>query len=99
VYSTVTGGPHDTTRMDAGYWYRNLRDPVRFHTALTTMLTDGHDILVEVSTHPVLALGTAETITDTGHDTAVVPTLQRDQGDIRRLVTSIALAHTAARPV
>ncbi|WP_231500461.1 acyltransferase domain-containing protein, partial [Saccharothrix sp. NRRL B-16314] len=33
VYSTVTGGPHDTTRMDAGYWYRNLRDPVRFHTA------------------------------------------------------------------
>ncbi|MGW2370612.1 type I polyketide synthase, partial [Streptomyces sp. NPDC001667] len=28
-YSTVTGGVLDTTVMDAGYWYRNLRQTVR----------------------------------------------------------------------
>ena len=29
-YSTVTGEPLDTTQLDAGYWYRNLRQTVRF---------------------------------------------------------------------
>ncbi|MGW7658667.1 acyltransferase domain-containing protein, partial [Streptomyces tendae] len=29
-YSTVTGGVVDTVGLDAGYWYRNLRQTVRF---------------------------------------------------------------------
>src|SRR5262249_28727715 len=29
-YSTVTGEPIDTATLDADYWYRNLREPVRF---------------------------------------------------------------------
>ncbi|MGV9856630.1 type I polyketide synthase, partial [Streptomyces sp. NPDC003442] len=29
-YSTVTGGVLDTAGLDAGYWYRNLRQTVRF---------------------------------------------------------------------
>ncbi|MGC4808878.1 acyltransferase domain-containing protein, partial [Micromonospora sp. DT233] len=30
-YSAVTGGVVDGVELDAAYWYRNLRQPVRFH--------------------------------------------------------------------
>ena len=32
-HSTVTEGPLDTAALDAGYWFRNLRNPVRFDEA------------------------------------------------------------------
>ncbi|WP_309238805.1 type I polyketide synthase [Actinoplanes aureus] len=48
-HSTVTPGE---TVLDAGYWYRNLRQTVRFADAVVAA---GIDTLVEVSPHPVLA--------------------------------------------
>ncbi len=30
LYSTVTGGELEGTELEGGYWYRNLRQPVRF---------------------------------------------------------------------
>ncbi|WP_264937274.1 acyltransferase domain-containing protein, partial [Streptomyces sp. A012304] len=33
-YSTVTGGRLDTSELDAGYWFRNLREPVRFEPVI-----------------------------------------------------------------
>src|SRR5262249_13938115 len=40
-YSTVTAEPIATSELDAGYWYRNLRQPVRLHEALQALLRDG----------------------------------------------------------
>ncbi|WP_043183604.1 type I polyketide synthase, partial [Streptomyces sp. NRRL F-5123] len=42
LVSTVTGEVIDTAAMDAGYWFTNLRQPVRFDQALSTLLADGH---------------------------------------------------------
>ncbi|MFE4602333.1 SDR family NAD(P)-dependent oxidoreductase, partial [Kitasatospora indigofera] len=53
-YSTVTGEPVDTAALDAGYWYRNLREPVRFDLAVEALTQDRHGVFVEVSPHPVL---------------------------------------------
>ncbi|WP_456320244.1 type I polyketide synthase, partial [Micromonospora tarensis] len=54
-HSTVTGGLLDTIGLDAEYWFRNLRETVRYADA-----TAGLDTLVEISPHPILAreLGT-----------------------------------------
>ncbi|HEX2132867.1 MAG TPA: type I polyketide synthase, partial [Actinophytocola sp.] len=90
-YSTVTGGVVDTTTLDAGYWYRNLRDTVRYHTATRALIDDGHSVFVEVSAHPVLAMGTAET----DGDVAVVATLHRDDGGTRRVLSALAEAFVA----
>ncbi|MDG4810794.1 type I polyketide synthase [Micromonospora sp. WMMD1120] len=49
-YSTVTGGLLDTAGLDAEYWFRNLRETVRYADA-----TAGLETLVEVSPHPILA--------------------------------------------
>ncbi|HEY0447600.1 MAG TPA: type I polyketide synthase, partial [Actinophytocola sp.] len=98
-YSTVTGALVDTETLDADYWYRNLRDTVHYHPATRTLLDDGHTLFVEISAHPVLAMGTTETIADRESDAAVVATLQRDDGGDRRLLTSLAQAYVAGADV
>ncbi|MEU1135198.1 acyltransferase domain-containing protein, partial [Streptomyces sp. NPDC005900] len=56
-YSTVTGGLLDTVELDGTYWYRNLRHTVRFEETIGGLLADGDAVFIEVSAHPVLAVG------------------------------------------
>ena len=60
-YSAVTGQALDTTRLDGEYWYRNLREPVRFQQTVSTLLEEGRHTFVEISPHPVLTTGIQET--------------------------------------
>ncbi|MEV5731497.1 type I polyketide synthase [Streptomyces pharetrae] len=91
-YSTVTAGPLDTGELDAGYWYRNLRAPVRFEETVRALDTAGHDLYVEVSPHPILTMGVLETLESRDRTTtpAVVSTLRRDDGGLDRVLTSLA---------
>ncbi|MEU3661908.1 type I polyketide synthase, partial [Streptomyces sp. NPDC032940] len=99
-YSTVTGGVVDTSSLDAGYWYRNLRQTVRFADAVEALLDDGFRVFVESSAHPVLTLGveqTAETHTDT--PVTAVGTLRRGEGGLERFLTSAAEAFVGGAAV
>ncbi|MFJ1805557.1 MULTISPECIES: SDR family NAD(P)-dependent oxidoreductase [unclassified Streptomyces] len=102
-YSTVTAAPvADTTGLDAAYWFRNLRQTVRFEETVRALLADGHRLFVESSPHPVLAVGVQETIdlfTTDDDLAAVVGTLRRNQGDTARLLTSLAQAQVAGAEV
>ncbi|WP_328610184.1 SDR family NAD(P)-dependent oxidoreductase [Amycolatopsis sp. NBC_00345] len=89
-FSTVTGDWLDTTTMDAGYWYRNLRQAVGFEPAVRALLGQGHRAFVEVSAHPVLTGSIHETLDETGGPAVVAGTLRRDAGDLRRFLTSMA---------
>ncbi|HEY8981060.1 MAG TPA: type I polyketide synthase, partial [Streptomyces sp.] len=53
-YSTVTVERIDTSVMDADYWYRNLRQTVRFEETVRLLVDQGHKLFVESSAHPVL---------------------------------------------
>ena len=55
VASALSADPLDTTKMDADYWYRNLREPVRFYDSVVERLAAGEHTFVELSPHPVLA--------------------------------------------
>ncbi|WP_345025944.1 acyltransferase domain-containing protein, partial [Streptomyces sedi] len=61
-HSTVSGEVVDTAGLDASYWFRNLRQPVRFEEVTRALLEQGHRVFVEASPHPVLAVGVQETI-------------------------------------
>ncbi|MFP3969713.1 acyltransferase domain-containing protein, partial [Actinomadura fulvescens] len=54
LLSTVTGGPVHGTELNADYWWRNVRQPVRFAAAVEQAIAHGTDVLVEVGPHPVL---------------------------------------------
>ncbi|WP_369393232.1 beta-ketoacyl synthase N-terminal-like domain-containing protein [Streptomyces sp. CG1] len=102
-YSTVTAAPvADTTRLDAAYWFRNLRQTVRFGETVCALLADGHRLFVEASPHPVLVVGvqeTADLFTTDDDPAVVVGTLRRDQGDTVRLLTSQAQAQVSGAEV
>ncbi|MGW8701887.1 type I polyketide synthase, partial [Streptomyces eurythermus] len=94
-YSTVYGEPVDTGELDAGYWYRNLRDTVEFERATRALLRDGYGVFVESSPHPVLTVGLQETIDAVQEvaPTVVTGSLRRDEGGLRRLLASLAEIH------
>ncbi|WP_158013132.1 type I polyketide synthase, partial [Streptomyces sp. Root369] len=102
-YSTVTAAPvADTRGLDAAYWFRNLRQTVRFEETVRALLADGHRLFVESSPHPVLAVGVQETVdlfTTDDDPAAVVGTLRRNQGDTARLLTSLAQAQVTGAEV
>ncbi|MEU5614458.1 type I polyketide synthase [Streptomyces sparsogenes] len=90
MYSTVTAELLADGTADAGYWYRNLREPVRFHDTVKALVAAGHTTFVEVSPHPVLTSPVEETGEEAGVDVFAGGTLRRDQGDGRRFLTSLA---------
>ncbi|MFJ6619333.1 type I polyketide synthase [Kitasatospora sp. NPDC091335] len=100
-YSTVTGGALDPAGLGTAYWYRNMREPVRFAHAVRSLLDDGYRTFVESSPHPVLGPGVqeaAEELPGTG-DVTVVGTLRRDEGGPAKFLRSLAEAHVhGARP-
>ncbi|WP_424892820.1 SDR family NAD(P)-dependent oxidoreductase [Streptomyces sp. XH2] len=92
-YSTVTGGKLDAAGLGSGYWYRNMRQTVRFHAAIRSALADGHDVFVEVSPHPVQLAGIQDAIEAAEAEAVAVPTLRRGDGGRHRLLLSLAQAH------
>ncbi|WP_412126808.1 type I polyketide synthase [Streptomyces tubercidicus] len=93
VYSTLTGDWLDTTTMDADYWYRSLRQTVLFEPAVRGLLDAGFGTLIEVSAHPVLALGVQDTIESAGRSALVTGSLRRDEGGVARFLTSLGQVH------
>ncbi|WP_205669261.1 type I polyketide synthase [Amycolatopsis suaedae] len=94
LYSTVTGARLDEP-LDAGHWYRSLRQPVEFEAATRALVADGHDVFVEVSPHPVLTTAVQET----AGDVLAVGTLRRDDGGRDRLLRSAAELHAGGGTV
>ncbi|MET9850005.1 SDR family NAD(P)-dependent oxidoreductase [Streptomyces ossamyceticus] len=98
-YSTVTGGPFDTAGLDAAYWCRNMREPVRFEPAVRALLADGHRLFVEPSPHPVLVTSLQQCAEADDHEVTVTGTLRRGEGGPGRLRTALAHAWTGGAPV
>ncbi|WUR70185.1 type I polyketide synthase [Streptomyces violaceus] len=88
-YSTVTGGVVDTALLDGGYWYRNLREPVRLEEVTRQLLGEGRRVFVEMSPHPVLGFVVAETMGAVGVDGLVVGSLRRGEGGLERFLRSV----------
>ncbi|SNR59681.1 type I polyketide synthase [Actinomadura mexicana] len=93
-YSSVTGEPLDTAELGPGYWYRNLRQCVRFEKAVRALLADGHDLFIEASPHPVLTAAVEETAEQAGAAGArALGTLRRNDGGTGRFMSSLAEAY------
>ncbi|WP_262706334.1 MULTISPECIES: type I polyketide synthase, partial [Streptomyces] len=98
-YSTVTGGVLDTVGLDAGYWYRNLRQTVRFEETVRVLLADGFQVFVEASAHPVLTMAVEQTAEEHGTRVTAVGSLRRDEGGLDRFLASVAEAYVGGASV
>ncbi|QKV96990.1 acyltransferase domain-containing protein [Streptomyces sp. NA02950] len=93
MVSTVTGDWCDTAGLDAAYWYANLRQEVRFRSAVRALAAQGYGVFVEVSPHPVLTMDIEETMAEYGRAAVTAGTLRRGEGDLKRLLVSAAALH------
>ncbi|MFH8760721.1 type I polyketide synthase, partial [Streptomyces atroolivaceus] len=99
MYSTVTAEPLEDGVADAEYWYRNLREPVRFQQTARALADAGHGVFVEVSPHPVLTTGIETSLADLADAPVVAGTLRREDGGRSRLLTALAELFVAGAPV
>ncbi|KMO22683.1 type I polyketide synthase [Methylobacterium platani] len=96
--STVTGGVLDGTAFDAGYWWRNIREPVRFSAAVQAAAQGGARIFVEVGPRPTLLPHIGDCLEPLGFDGATVGVLPKKTlaTDPFRRALAAALAAGAA---
>ncbi|WNV92062.1 type I polyketide synthase [Umezawaea sp. Da 62-37] len=92
-YSTVTGKPVDGTELGPDYWYTNLRQTAEFELGVRALVERGHRFFLEMSPHPVLAMGVQDIVDDMGTEAVVIGSLRRGEGGPTRLLTSLAQAH------
>ncbi|MFJ5075507.1 type I polyketide synthase [Streptomyces sp. NPDC088553] len=92
LLSTVTATALDGSELDVDYWYRNLREPVRFEPAVRALLDAGHELFIEMSPHPVLALAVQQTAEAADLPVAALGTLRRDEGGPQRLLLAFGEA-------
>ena len=90
LYSTLSVESLADPELDADYWYRNLRETVRFAQATQKLLSQGHRFFVEMSPHPVLTLALADTAEAADTAVEIVGSLRRDEGDMTRFLLSLA---------
>ena len=102
-HSTVSGEPIDTAGLDGEYWYRNTRQPVLFEPVMRRLVQQRDaEVLIEVSSHPVLLTAVQETIEASAEHpgaVAALGTLRRNEGGPRRFALSLAQAHAAGARV
>ena len=94
-FSTVTASPIDTAELDGAYWYRSLRERVRFDDATRGLVAAGVDVFLEVSSHPVLTVAMSQSVEAARADgrVAILDSLRRSEGGAERFCTALVAAH------
>ncbi|HEY0425856.1 MAG TPA: beta-ketoacyl synthase N-terminal-like domain-containing protein, partial [Rhodopila sp.] len=79
LVSTVTGQEIIEPLMDAEYWWRNVREPVRFSDAVETLIASGVHLFLEIGPQPVLQSYLHEAIKRSAVPGRVMSTLARSR--------------------
>jgi acyl transferase domain-containing protein/aryl carrier-like protein len=78
--------------LNAQYWRRQARQPVRFGQAIATLQQAGYHLFLEVGPHPVLsAMGKRCVVEGTA---TWLPSLRRGQGSWQTLLTALGRLYT-----
>lgn len=94
LYSTLLGARIDGTELDARYWARNLREPVRLLASLRAAIDAGIGAFVELGPHPALREPIRQTLQRPGRGVRYVHSLRRDEGDRDELLRNAAALYT-----
>jgi len=89
-FSTVTGAQHPAGKLDAEYWWHNIRQPVQFQQAVDAMLDTGLNTLIEIGAHPVLQSYLNDSLKAAETPGTVIPTVTRNNDSMAQLMNSVA---------
>ena len=97
MVSTVTGTRAGRDHFGAGYWWRNIREPVRFCEAVQDATRRGARVFVEVGPRATLMSHVGDAVEPLGIETATVGVMHRKAsgGDPIAKAVSAALVQGA----
>ena len=95
LVSTVTGEAVEDDSLDAGYWWRNIRDPVRFAEATAFLAGEGHRIFLEIGPTAILQSYLTDALRAAKVDGRVLATLSRKSVDRDPFPAIAANCHVA----
>ncbi|THA26353.1 SDR family NAD(P)-dependent oxidoreductase [Streptomyces sp. RKND-216] len=91
LMSTVSAELVDPLSMDAGYWFTNLRQRVRFSEGVAKLASEGFGVFAEMSSHPVMTSAVEATVDAMGGEPVVVTgSLRREDGGLDRFLAGLA---------
>ncbi|MEM9015502.1 MAG: type I polyketide synthase, partial [Verrucomicrobiota bacterium] len=87
--STVTGAFIEGSELDVDYWWRNVRDPVLFEPAISSLPDLGHVIALEIGPHPSLGNAIRECLSVRDAKVTTLHSLKRETDDFESLASSL----------
>lgn len=91
--SATTGGLIGGDELNLDYWWRNLREPVRFRPAISALNAADFGLFLEIGPRPVLRSYVTDTLKSEGRNASVMPTLeQRAKAAPKSAKTMVAAA-------
>lgn len=76
--SAITGGVVKGVQLNADYWWKNVRQPVQFSSAITSLVNLGCNVFVEVGPHAILQRYLTECLSASDVEHRILPTLVKD---------------------
>jgi acyl transferase domain-containing protein/thioesterase domain-containing protein/acyl carrier protein len=99
MLSTVTGTLVDGPELTADYWWRNIRQPVRFGTVIAALSGQGHNLFLELSAHPVLTAPISETLARHSEAGKAFFSLRRNEPELATMFANLSALHVVGSPV
>ena len=93
-YSTVAQNVCEGELLNAEYWGRNLRQPVRFSETVQRLLEDEHVIFIEMSPHPILLSSIEEIHREIGKPAYGFASTRRDQPELVTMLNELGSLYT-----
>jgi phthiocerol/phenolphthiocerol synthesis type-I polyketide synthase C len=94
-WSAVAGAQLEGDQLDSRYWWRNIREPVRFEQAIRGLRESGATVFVEIGPRPILAGYVRECLGEAARQSAILPTMAPkadDLASVRRRAFEILIA-------
>ncbi len=99
LYLTGVEGTARGEELDAAYWWKNVRDRVRFRSAVDRLAADGHRLFLEIGPHPVLGHAIRESLDAAATPGLTLPSIRRRENESERFAASLGSLHTLGVPV
>ncbi len=99
LYSTAHGRRSAGEEWNAGYWWQNVRQSVRFAAATQALLDDGFAAFLEVGPHPVLGNSIKECAATLERKVACFTSLRRAEPEKARFLLTLGELYCAGAAV
>ena len=99
LFSTVTGRRVEGPELGPEYWWRNVREAVKFADGIQQIIEADNDTILELGPHPVLAASVAECAQHQGKKALVLPSLRRHHDERATMLRSLGELYVLGYPI